>query len=122
MTHLQSLIAKAKAATDGPWRAYDCVAAGPVFGGKSNNEVAIKPGLATNWENDRLFIASCSPHLILALCEMAMAAEEYHEALAEYKRRQDVEPMRCLEQIPVVHESEEAFRAKLAAVRGVGTT
>jgi hypothetical protein len=109
MTHLQSLIAKAKAATDGPWRAYDCVAAGPVFGGKSNNEVAIKPGLATNWENDRLFIASCNPHLILALCELAMAAEEVIEHGDLHIEAPANERL----------VRELALKDKLAAVRGV---
>ena len=70
--HLESLIAKAKAATQGPLT----VIRYEHGGGRIYKEEPRTLVADLFQENDREFIASCNPHLILALCELAMAAEE----------------------------------------------
>jgi hypothetical protein len=121
MTHLESLIAKAKAATPGRWRVD--YTEYPDFGEESYIKSDALPAddntvIGTGYhdglhlllrENDAEFIASCSPHLILALCELAMAAEEVADHTGTTASRDDAS-------MPVYLR----LSAKLAAVRGVG--
>ncbi len=111
MNHLTSLIAKAKAATPGERVTVDSVNNGKVYvclaGGPLSESLAL-----CDSEANAAFIASCSPHLILALCELAMAAEALRnqtwQASIDYGTRAEWDAV--IDQVD----------AKLAAVRGVG--
>ena len=113
MTHLQSLIAKAKAATPGPWEITEDSAGGKDEAWCHWHQIGPFDLTGEKPTADGLFIASCNPHLILALCELAMAAEEvqYHVA-----RAGPIDGEQSLE------DAFTALDAKLAAVRGVGAT
>ncbi len=129
MTHLESLIAKAKAAPkDAMLRDGRLIYSVAHYGWSKGVEqfcnrltmdVQAAYGKATEDEADALadFHEAATPHLILALCELAMAAEEveirgdpcmgggYHPGSLRVYMNQS--------------EKLENLRAKLAAVRGV---
>ena len=121
MTHLQSLIAKAKAATPGKrFLRYDAEKFTWELGGERR---PITHGdLAGDWPiesqaDDLRFIAAASPHLILALCELAMAAEVFTKLLDQLMDEND--PGRKGNIAGAANVAEKNIRAKLAAVRGV---
>jgi hypothetical protein len=138
MTHLESLIAKAKAATPGRWRVD--YTEYPDFGEESYIKSDALPAddntvIGTGYhdglhlllrENDAEFIASCSPHLILALCELARAAEAFEERLKAIHDDPKYSAVWSSWQIhhgkydgPRYVQELHDLSAKLAAVRGV---
>ena len=136
MNHLESLIAKAKAAMPGARQVYDanegdsnpprplwCVAndAG-MPQNEDENGLPFHATVDMGTKDDAAFIASCSPRLVLALCELAMVAEA---------RMDFANSFTCVAEVSGVdqprhstwdrlEELDKALRAKLAAVRGVG--
>jgi hypothetical protein len=122
MTHLQSLIAKAKAATQGPLT----VIRYEHGGGRIYKEEPRTLVADLFQENDREFIASCNPHLILALCELARAAEAFEERLKAIHDDPKYSAVWSSWQIhhgkydgPRYVQELHDLSAKLAAVRGV---
>ena len=130
MTHLQSLIAKAKAAQSmapGPWRSFisdgcvgvravadswsPCVAlTGCRCGSVLHSE--------TNEQALAVYFASLSPHLILALCELAMAAEE----VDQFSTIEAGDRVTSLKAGALMDSGAlSRLRAKIAAVRGAGS-
>ncbi len=130
MTHLESLIAKAKAAMPGARQVYDAnegdsnpprpLWCGANDAGMPQNEdedpLPFHATVDMGTKDDADFIASCSPHLILALCELAMAAEE----VDKFSTIEAGDRVTSLKAGALMDSGAlSRLRAKLAAVRGV---
>ena len=126
MNHLTSLIAKAKAATPGKWYEVktsqrDTYIMAPLDSQRNPCTTIGTVWFGQNQEANAAFIATCNPHLILALCELAMAAEARMDFANNFT---------CVAEESGVgqprhsawdrlEELDKNLRAKLAAVRGV---